>query len=415
MAVYPPLPLVALWLLWVGAGVYSAVQVRRFSRLYDRPQGRKTKAFRPLAIVIVPFKGLDDDLAGHVRALCQQDYPKYELLLVVDSVEDLAYPVLIHELKRHPQQKMKVLVAGACGADEGQKVHNQLFAIDYILAREPQDPDAAQAWVFADSDAVPGPRWLGDLVGPLHKTGKTGVTTGYRWLVPSPGAPAWSSLASVMNSSVACYLGRDAYNHAWGGSMAVLADTAKRGDLRGWLTGALCDDYQFSRMSRGLGLRVYFVPRCMVATPVSFGFSTMVNFAHRQYLLTRVYAPKLYWSGLAVTTLYVAGLTSVVWWLWHSLRIEPTGNNWLWSVGVMGAGFIANQVRSSYRQNAVGRAFEAKTLQKLRPALRWDRWATPVWMTLHWVLMVRSAVGRTMNWRGVRYRLLGPQRVKKLG
>ncbi len=42
-----------------------------------------------------------------------------------------------------------------------------------------------------------------------------------------------------------------------------------------------------------------------------------------------------------------------------------------------------------------------------------DRWATPLWMGLHWLFIVRSAFGRVMVWRGIRYRVDAPQRVEQ--
>ena len=47
----------------------------------------------------------------------------------------------------------------------------------------------------------------------------------------------WSHLASVINSSVACLAGKDEWTHAWGGSMALRVEIARRGDLRGLWRG----------------------------------------------------------------------------------------------------------------------------------------------------------------------------------
>lgn len=411
-----PTPLWILWGLWLFMAWGSVWKVRKFSRLYTRTRRVEFDAYRPPAVVIVPFKGIDTDLASGVHGLCTQDYPNYKLLLVVDSAEDPAYAVLAAELARYPGRG-EILVAGPAGRHEGQKIHNQLAALDWLARREKQPED--EAWVFADSDAVPGPSWLGDLVGPLSNDGITAVTTGYRWLIPvdgaAPGAGAiWSRLASVMNSSVACQLGKDEFNHAWGGSMAVRASVAKKGDLRGRLVGALCDDYQFSRMARDLKLRVYYSPRCLVATPVKMTFAGLMNFAHRQYFLTRVYAPGLFMTGLGLMSLYVAGFGSAVVSLAAAICLRCGSHAWLWPVGVLLLGLLADQVRATLRAKVVRLALGEETLRKLRPVLRLDRFATPIWMTLHWLIIVRSAFGREMTWRGIRYRLDAPQKVERL-
>ena len=255
-------------------------------------------------------------------------------------------------------------------------------------------------------------------MGPLKQKDLTGVTTGYRWLIPASrdgDAPTvWSKLASVMNSSVACMLGHDRFNHAWGGSMALRAETAMRGDLRSRLTGALCDDYQFSRLSRDLGLRVYYVPQCLVATPVDFDLSGLINFGHRQYLLTRVYAPKLFVAALAITTLYVLAWNTAWWWLTTELWNHPASGAWVWPAGVLVISTLTDLARASLRQKVTAEAFDQQTITQLQPTIHLDRFATPQWMTLHWLLILRSVFGRTMRWRGITYRLYGPQRVERI-
>lgn len=413
------MPLLVLWIAWIVQAILSVLQVRKFTRLFNAQKRRRFETFRPPVVVIVPFKGLDVALEENIRGLCRQEYPDYQLLLVVDSDQDPAYPVLLEQLAIYPQCHALVLVAGPAESNEGQKIHNQLFAIDYLTPC--LDPTAKQSpvWVFADSDAVPGPQWLADMVGPLGQSEKTGLTTGYRWLIPTSTASQksptiWSHLASIMNSSVACAYGRDAFNHAWGGSMAVCADTAIRGHLRDRLTGALCDDYQFSRMSRDLGLRVYFTPWCLVATPVDFDLAGLINFAHRQYLLTRVYAPKLFAVAVAITSLYVFGWVSAWTGLVWALVMQPAESAWVWPTGVLGVVFVANQMRATFRRQAVQRVLGDQTFKQLRWTFILDRWATPLWMTMHWLLMLRALWGRTMRWRGISYRLFAPQHVEKL-
>jgi hypothetical protein len=152
----------------------------------------------------------------------------------------------------------------------------------------------------------------------------------------------------------------------------------------------------------------------MAHTPVDFTFGSLVNFAQRQYLLTRVYAPRLFWVGLGMTSLYVAGLAGVWWGLVRGLFEGVSSRGWWGPAAVMVAVFVVNQWRANERRSVIGRAFGGGAVEGLRVTLRWDRWGTPVWMTLHWLLMLRSAFGRTMRWRGIRYRLHGPQWVERL-
>jgi cellulose synthase/poly-beta-1,6-N-acetylglucosamine synthase-like glycosyltransferase len=411
-----PIALLLLWLAWCTQATLAALQVRRFAKVVGKKLRPQYLRHQPHAVVIVPFKGVDQDLAGGVASLCAQDYPDYRLLLVVDSTSDPAYPVLLQQLAKFPHVRAQVLVAGAAGPDEGQKVHNQLFAIDTLLAEKPAIPTnhrEQSAWVFADSDAVPGPLWLANMVGPLKRK-RHGLVTGYRWLLPQDGG-LWSRFASVINSSAAAFLGQRRFNHAWGGSMALRSGLAIEGDLRGKLTGALCDDYQFTALCKSRGLRVYFSSRCLVPTPVRFTRASFWNFAHRQYLLTRVYAPRLFWGSLAVLTLYLAGAISA--WaslLWSVMR-RP-GEVWGWLVPAVAIAWVMafNQWRASQRCKAIRRNLGDAVLAQLGPTQRLDRWCTTAAVAIHWLVVARTLLGRTMVWRGMRYHLDAPQRVRRL-
>lgn len=414
MAVTAWIVLLVLWAGWLVQAVLSAMQVRKFARRFDRPAREDYAGYQPKAAVIVPFKGTEPGLAENLRGLFEQDYPEYRLVLVVESDDDPAAPLLREAIARDSHRQAELIVAGVAGPREGQKVHNQLAALRHL-----RDRAAGEAvWVFADSDAVPGPGWLGELVGPLVLD-KTAVTTGYRWMIPraKPGEdrPRLAAhLASVLNSSVACFLGRDEHNHAWGGSMALRVDTAEELDLVGRLEGTLSDDYTVSRLAKESGRRIYFVSGCLVASPVDFDFPGLIEFAVRQHRITRVHAPGLWVGGILLHALYLLGLASLWAGLIWGLVARPGG--WVWPVaaGVLLAGFVAGQVRAGYRRRVVRKAFGGEVVEKLRTALLLDRWAKPAWMMLHAGILVRAGLSRTICWRGVRYHMRGPDRVERL-
>jgi cellulose synthase/poly-beta-1,6-N-acetylglucosamine synthase-like glycosyltransferase len=413
-----PLWLVAVlgvwWLAWAVQSWLAAWQVRKFAGFLRRAADPRPahEGFRPFARVIVPVRGLDPDLPAAVSRLCRQRYPAYRLVFVADDEADPAVAVLRRQSAQHAGASVAVWIAGPAGAREGQKVHNQLYALRRLEAEDrPQDQDV---WVFADSDAVPDEDWLGNLVGPLAEGWRTAVSTGYRWLVPEPDAPVWSHLASVINSSVASYCGRGRTNRAWGGSMAMRVSTARAGNLVGRLTGAVTDDYPVTRLARELDREVYFARRCLVASPTTMTLPQLVNFGHRQYLITRVYDPTAYAFALSTLTLWCLGFVTA----WAALLATVIMGGPAWTIAGPVAAIAlvacANQVRANLRRRIIRQAFGPDMLKTLRTTLQFDRWATPVWMGLHWMLVVRGGIGCTMVWRGIRYRLRGPNDVERL-
>ena len=73
---------------------------------------------------------------------------------------------------------------------------------------------------------------------------------------------------------------------------------------------------------------------------------------------------------------------------------------------------IANHIRSSLRASVVQQAFGPDMRKRLRATLWMDRWLTFLWMTVHWLVVLGALTGRTITWRGYRYRLRAPQRIE---
>ena len=415
---------VAVLVLWCVQATLAANQVRKFSKRLHRGSRSSYATYRPEAWVVVPFKGIDAEGVANLHALFRQDYPRYRLLLAVESEEDPAFGLLQAERAKFPQVDSVVIVAGPAPPHRGQKVHNQLAALRHALRAAGQnDPrpapanrDDERAWVFADSDAAANPQWLGNLVGPLSEREKNAVTTGYRWLVPARGPEGrfrWGGrIASVINGQVATFASLERAAFAWGGSMALLEGTAEAGGLLERWEKALSDDFQVTAVARELERRILFLPECLVESPVDMPLGALLEFSRRQYLITRVHAPRSFFLVIASVGFYCLAAASA----WATALSFPWHRD-AWALGATATAilyvFVANQVRAAARRRVVKELFGPQTTQRLRPALRLDRWATTPLMLLNLVLLLRGCLGRSIRWRGHGYRLNGPLDIER--
>jgi len=389
---------VTAWALWALVGLWCWYNVNMFVRRTRKqgvyPDANGNEAEQPPAVVIVPIKGADAGFAEHINGLLNQNYRRYRVVFVVESEDDSAYAAL-QPYTAGPRD-VRVLVAGRAERG-GQKVHNQLAAL-----RSLSDDD--QVVVFADADAVPDDRWLWRLATFLRRA-DVGVTSGYRWFVPTDRKLP-TLLLSVVNSSIATLLGPSRRNFAWGGSMALRRDIIHEREVIANFDGALSDDYQLTRTCTEQGKRVYFVMRCLVASPVAATWGRLFEFGRRQYVITRIHAPVIWWIGLAGTSIYLAGLAAAI----CAAATQATG--WGWGLVAAAVVYVADVGRASRRTAAVREAFDEPTVERLRPALALDRWATPLATAVHWLIIVSSAWGRTITWAGVRYRMRGRREVE---
>ncbi len=402
--------LIGLCIAWGAQAVLAVVAQRKLAERAKNPQTDRFGAYRPTAALIVPFKGVEPALQGNLKGLFAQDYPDYRIVMIVEDENDPAYPILREAIEQYPQRNAEIILAGVAGPDEGQKVHNLIAAVEKLEA----DDKGEEVWVFADSDAVPGSDWLGELVGPLCQE-RTAVTTGFRWLIPEPkdGASTptfWAKVVSIINSSATGYIRRDRFTHAWGGSMAMRVSTANEADLLSYWRGALSDDYQVTRMCRDLDRRVYFVPECLVASPVDYDFAGLCNFAFRQYVITRIHAPSVFIAALFINALYFLGIASAIAMLVRAQNVNHTR----FAFGVFVLVFLANQVRASYRKRVVQLTLGVATAKELQPTFTLERWTTPVWFGINLLMLLRASVGRTIRWRNIRYRINAPQNIQRL-
>jgi ceramide glucosyltransferase len=370
-------------------------------------KSRKERGFEGRAVLIVPCKGIDEEFERNITSLLLQDYRDYSLWFVVGQEIDPAYGELtrIKSLLagRTTAMEVRILVAGTTQGCS-QKVHNLLHACRQV------GPDAV-IMAFADSDICVRNDWLGHMAHPLRRPGLCGVATGYRLFVPARMNTATLALAS-MNAAVAQLLGPYGFNHAWGGSMAIRREVFEElGVAKAWAT-SISDDLTLSRIVRKSGQKIAFVPGCLVASYISTAWAGLFEFARRQFVITRVATPELWLLGVVSSLYSVAGL-------WGSAAMTVYARSrcladW-WVFALTAAVFLAGHFcRAWFRQETMALVLDDDG-DGLKAAKRADVLLSWLWSPLMLALILTSAVGRTITWRGIKYRLLGPTNVVVLG
>src|SRR4030043_2474494 len=263
---------------------------------------RKRSWYRPRTVLIVPCRGLDSAFQQNITSFFEQDYENYLLWFVVGEESDPAYAELCRLKDRLSQsskaQDVQVFIAGKSQSCT-QKIHNLLYCYEKIR----YDIDVL---AFADSDICVRSNWLSHIVYPLRKA-KNGAASGYRWFIPKQNNMASLTL-SAMNAKVAQLLGKTHFNQAWGGSMAIRVEAFRKLGLDKIWPKALSDDLSLSIAVKKAGLIVAFVPACLVASHEVTTWRKLFEFTRRQFLITRVSAPKTWWFGLLSSLYSILGI-----------------------------------------------------------------------------------------------------------
>ncbi len=332
----------------------------------------------PPATVIVPVKGEDYGLRENLAALGSLDYPVYELLVCAQCAADIPGGVL-------PRRAKVVLVHGG-SSKASEKVQN--LAAGAFAARH-----ISGVYAFADSDARVTAGWLRALAVPLGERG-VGASTGYRWFMPEP-AGLWSLLRAVWDGTSLGVLGRGDNPFAWGGSMAIRKDVFFDADVpEKWKT-AISDDYALSDAVHRAGLRIAFAPGALAPSHERIAARRFFEWSRRQLLVTRVYRPKLWRAALAAHVLYCAGMAAAV---------------AAWLHGSAAGGWLLAAQLLPGMWKGLGRARLARAALPAHAAWfrRWGWTHTllvPVATWLWLAVLLFSAFGDSIEWRGRRYRL----------
>jgi cellulose synthase/poly-beta-1,6-N-acetylglucosamine synthase-like glycosyltransferase len=393
------------WMLVVSQVLFSLLTFKNYQYALAKHKRRRC-CYTPRVALIIPCKDLDANFEQNISSFYKQDYEDYLLWFVVGDAQDAAYGALC-KLKEHfvrdtNAKEVRVLVSGP-GQTCSQKIHNLLYACRQI-------PDGIEVLAFADSDIYVKPSWLGQLVHRLRLE-QNGATTGYRWYVPEKNNFATLALVAT-NAKIAQLLGNTIFNHTWGGSMAIKVKTFRELGLDKIWQKAVSDDLSLSCAIKDAHKKVEFVPGCLVATRESTTWAKFLEFGRRQFIITKVAAPQTWCFGLVSSFCSVFGL-----WGGAALAIYAAVKHspHVWFFAAVPILFFAAQLTGAILRESMASKLLAENWPKLKVAAVVDILLFWLWSPLMLLLILSSAFGRTIRWRGIRYKLLGPTETIVLG
>jgi cellulose synthase/poly-beta-1,6-N-acetylglucosamine synthase-like glycosyltransferase len=321
-----PVTIAIFWVLAIlllaqsGAVLYGTFYFLRYMR---RSRSRPLNNFTPPVALIIACKGLEPEFEANVSSFLCQDYPCYQVIFTVASVDDPAYQAFrtrLENVSNHKQNKememvgpqegprcygdskdrenggvQTALVVAGYSESHGEKIHNLLEGLKAVDAK-------AEVLVFADSDARPRRDWLRSLVAPLQDPTLT-VSTGRPWHLLRSGFV--SHLRAAWHASDVALMGDHEINYAWGGSMAIRTIDFKRLEVaeRCW-ANVVSDDATLSRAVHASGGRIRFEPRCVLACRGEMEFGEFLRWSTRQTVTNRVYLPGAWWRVAAAYAYY---------------------------------------------------------------------------------------------------------------
>ena len=400
--------LLVLALLSAAQFVTVVVFGRLFARLSAGRADETPPDRWPRVSLLMGMKGRDPDLCEHLCSLFTQDYPEYEVRIVVEDESDPAWAAVIEAIERTGASFVH-LEAYRPSAETGSVSSTNAKLMQSIL----QLDERTEVIAMADADLHASTHWLKDLVGPLLQDERLGATFGNRWFIPAAGQ--WGSLVRYL-WNLAAVPPMGLWGIPWGGCFAIRAEIVRKQGLFDQWKRVIAFDAATPRELKRLGWKpIRFVPGLMMVNREECSVPFSLNFIRRQLTWTRLYHGD--WPFVVGQTLMLTG--GACWacglWLCACGRQDATAAGWL------GGGLIA------YWLSLFGMSLLLELL--VRRSLRYqgqpERWLSPVKLlklflaipltqVIQTVATAQASLARKVTWRGTVLEIHGPYDIRML-
>ena len=356
--------------------IVAALRFRQRARRADAAPRLSDHEFPPVSVLKAVY-GLEPMLAENLESFFQQDYPAFELIFGARNADDPAIAVVNQLCCRYPDVKVRYVYSG-----DPIWPNPRVYSEHKMLAAAEHD-----YIVMGDSDVRVPRDYLRNIVAPLRDPQTGLVTCVYRG---KPSGGVWSRLEAA-GMSVEFASGVLVADLLEGMKFALGPTTATRKDVLARIGGlgvlAEChsEDYEIGRLVDAAGYRVLLSH--VVIDHITLN-RAMISRQIRWMRCTRSSRPAGHvGNGLTFATPFalLGFIVAAVWGHWTlALALLAWGivNRWLQAL-VVGWGVVRD------------------------PEIPRYLWYYPLRDLLGFFFWTASFTGRTITWRGERYRL-GP-------
>ena len=358
----------------------------------------------PKTVICLNLRGLDPFLATALPALLNQDYPNYDVIIVVDHPDDPVYALAEEVIRASNKNNVKL------GVLKNRKETCSLVNSSLIQTIKNNLNDY-EVVAMIDADAMPHKTWLRELVAPLRNK-KVGAVTGQRWYFP-PRANMGDLIRYIWN--IPAVLQMIYFQIPWGGSLAIRIDVLQKCNVLDYYEKALVQDVPLFDILKKQGYTIEFVPSVLMINRESVTLSSLVPWIQRQLLWAILYHSswwKIVIHGILVTLVPLLLLTLIA---TSTFLNQP---------------FIAILATSSLVGYAVITLCQLLLLEYLvrrivKKRNECTKWLTPLKLIAFIPAMILTQLlypkallfalfSRNIEWRGIHYRIDAPLKVKML-
>lgn len=356
----------------------------------------------PRVAIHMPVRGVDAYLVQTIQSLLEQDYPTFEVRIIVDSSESEEWELIQQTVRDLHTDRVTVSTltrrSPACS-----------LVCNAILQFVENLGDDVDLVALCDSDMVVPKNWLREMVAGMEDP-SVGSTLGNRWyMAPTAG---WGTLVRYFWNAIG-NVQLWHYGIVWSGAACLRVKDIHRANLPAMWATSMIEDVPLRDALARVGLRLRYVPELIIVNREEIPLGQCIRFVTRQMFWSLTYA-----SGTFAIVAFAAviGLTTVA-----LLALLPWGAyTGQWSVVGWSAAALLLQIAAAATNAAL---LESRVRRMMR---RRGEVVTPIPAALFWklpfaILLTQLVVCyavlatrfiRKVRWRGVAYQVDGPFHVR---
>jgi cellulose synthase/poly-beta-1,6-N-acetylglucosamine synthase-like glycosyltransferase len=374
----------------------------RFALVFPPKKSPRNDEQSPFAAIVLCIRGADQSLSSCLRNLLNQDYPSYEIHLVLDRVGDPGMEVVKGVLGEDPPKRVFVHVL----ENPLETCSLKVSALMQILRSL---DEAIKVVALIDADVEPYRHWLRDLVGPFADP-KVGATNGLRWYVATEKANLWTRIRALWNAGACSQM--VALDIPWGGSMALHSRLFRNPALFAKWSRNFGEDTCCNQVLKEIGLRLECVTAVTMVNREPTDGKKAFSFIRRQLISARIGHEK--WPVVLVTGLAtVSALAGMI----IALVIAIAAGAWEWaalSAGIIGLYFTGLGLNLAWTHYHINRLVQARGEPTFSFAWQFAL-AVPCTLFVYFACLLSAALARRVEWRGITYSLEGKGRIRMTG
>ncbi|NND99697.1 MAG: glycosyltransferase family 2 protein [Pirellulaceae bacterium] len=357
----------------------------------------------PNASVILCLRGGDPFLADCIKGLLSQDYPNFQVHVVVDHKDDPANSILHSLLPKHDSGDVTIHYLDPSVETCSLKCSSVVQAVRTL-------DRSCEFIAQLDADTVPHRTWLRELATALADD-RVGAASGNRWYMPQ-SVTVGSMVRYVWNAAAVVQM--HSYEIAWGGTLAVKMRVLRETNLLDKWSTAFCEDTMLFTFLRNENLRVAFVPSLMMVNRESCDLGGFFRWVCRQLLTAKLYHPAwlaVLGHGIITTVVPVFTLLLLI-----GAALVGNATAAIWLFAALACYQLAITVILLPMEYAIRKIVSSRGEQK--------DWmgvggvclflaAVPLTQLVYAAALWSTSRLRSVIWRGIRYDIAGPWNIKR--